>query len=324
MRILFLAIALSIEVAAQGIPTVVSPAGQPGAPASLPPEHVVATIDGKDVTVAEISKALTDMPPEFTQLYRQNPQYAIQQMYTMRFLASEADKAKLAEQSPLKEQLAAMRANILASAMLTYEQNRYNPPREAALDYYAKNQANYKQAKVRLVAVGFKPGASASVVRGGNAEELVRQAAEAAARGIQRSEDEARVRAAEVLEKAKAGSDFESLVAEYSDDQKSKQEKGSAVIGYTSPDDLKKSVLSLESGQLSGPIKQGSYFLVIKVESLSIQPMSEVELHVMQELRSTRFREWFEGVGRRFVPNVRSPEFFTPGRMPGAPPAGRP
>ena len=51
------------------------------------------------------------MPDEFVQLFQQNPKYAVQQLFMLRYLSEEAEKAKLGEQSPLKEQLAFLRAN---------------------------------------------------------------------------------------------------------------------------------------------------------------------------------------------------------------------
>src|SRR6266478_4274255 len=104
--------------------------------AEIPADAVVAKVDGKNLTAGEVRIALTNMPPEFGQLYKQNPQVAIQQMYVMRYLADEAEKAKLGEESPLKEQLALLRANVLASAMLSHEHNYFPVSDETIEQYY--------------------------------------------------------------------------------------------------------------------------------------------------------------------------------------------
>jgi len=87
-------------------------------PPKIPNDQVVAKIDGKDVTAGDVYDALLAMPPEFVQLYNRNPQYAVQQLFMMQFLSSEADKYQLAEKAPYKQQLKAQRDNILAGALL--------------------------------------------------------------------------------------------------------------------------------------------------------------------------------------------------------------
>ena len=87
-------------------------------PPDLPPETVVATVDGRAITIAELRGLLENSPPNLIQAFQQRPQFAIQQLYMMRYLAAEGEKAKLAERSPIKEQLEIMRANIVAPGMV--------------------------------------------------------------------------------------------------------------------------------------------------------------------------------------------------------------
>jgi peptidyl-prolyl cis-trans isomerase C len=303
IRFLSFFVASALGLCAQTMPSLLNSAGQQ---ASVPADRVVATVDGKDVTAGEVRQALSTLPPEFTQLFNQNPQYAIQQMFMMNYLASEAEKQKLGEQSPLKEQLAAQRANALAAAMLTWEQNSYKPPAEALADYYTKNQANYKQSKGKIIAIAFKPS-NPPVVKAG---QDMQAAIEAAARATQRTESDAEARANEVVQKARGGADFESLVAEYSDDPVTKKEKGASVINYKSVPEMKSAIFPLAAGQIAGPIKRENVFLIFKVEEVAVQPQSEVLEDIYQQLRAAHVREWFEGITRRFTPAVKAPEFF--------------
>ncbi len=121
-----------------------APAGQ------IPDETVVAKIDGKNVTAGEVRNALATMPADFGRLYQQDPKLAIQQLYVLRHLAEEGEKAKLGEQSPMKEQLEIMRANVLASAMLSREHNNYGVSEEMIKEYYERNQAKFQKAKIKL------------------------------------------------------------------------------------------------------------------------------------------------------------------------------
>ena len=60
----------------------------------IPDGTVVAVVDGKNLTAGEVRAALANMPPEFSSIYQQNPQAAIQNMFVMNHLAAEAEKAK--------------------------------------------------------------------------------------------------------------------------------------------------------------------------------------------------------------------------------------
>src|ERR1700716_274562 len=126
-------------------------------PGSVPDIAVVATVDGKDVTAGEVRQSIAVMPNEFIQLFQQNPKYAVQQLFMLRYLSDEAEKSKLGEQSPLKEQLAFLRANSMASAMISHEHNFYPVSTQQIKEFYEKNQARYQQAKIKVIYVAFKP-----------------------------------------------------------------------------------------------------------------------------------------------------------------------
>ncbi len=282
--------------------------------ASISPDAVVARIDGRDVTAREISESLTHMPPDFQKFFMQNPAYAVQQIYLMRYLSTLAENAKLGEQTPLKEQLEIARQNLLATAMMSYEQNSYKPPKDAVQAHYEKNRANYQQAKVRLIKVAFNAPTTAAPTPGLSAEDQARLAVEAALNKNQRSESQARMRADQIVEKLKTGASVESLVAEYSDDTATKSTGGAAIVDHATAYavEIKKAILALMPGEVSQPLRQPDAFLVIKMEEKSIEPLNQVELPIVQELRSIHLNEWFASVNARFTPQVQLPEFFRP------------
>jgi peptidyl-prolyl cis-trans isomerase C len=298
--------------------------------AAITPETVVAKVDGKDVTAAEIQQALVTMPPQFMQLFNQNPKAAVQQLFVMRYLAEEGEKLKLAEQSPLKEQLEMQRANAVAGARLNYESDHYQVPQEAIDDYYKRNQAKYQQARIKVISIAFKPtlAGTGTTPSAGSLDDVAKQALAAAHSSEQRSEAEARQRADEVVKKLRAGEDFAKLVAEYSDDATSKAAGGDFPLVKPSssyPDEVKKAVFALNPGQVTAPLRQVSAFYVIRVEDKSTQPMSEVLDPISQEIRQAHVTEWFRNLTKRFEPTVESVEFFTqPSKPLPAQPAPKP
>src|SRR6266852_7693782 len=137
--ILFVALAASLS-------------GQPPAPAQLTPETVVAKVDGKDVTAGEITAMLQHSgDPRVMQAFQQNPKYVVQQLFMMRYLARLGEQAKIAERSPLKEELEMIRMNAIAGAMVNQERDGYSVTAQAINDFYSKNQSRYQQAKIKAI-----------------------------------------------------------------------------------------------------------------------------------------------------------------------------
>jgi hypothetical protein len=90
--------------------------------------------------------------------------------------------------------------------------------------------------------------------------------AEKAPKGVTRTKAEAKKRAEEVAAKAKAGTDFSELVAEYSDDPAAKERRGS--VGKFTRDKMAKpfsdAAFALAVDQTSGPVETPFGFHVIK------------------------------------------------------------
>ncbi len=303
-------------------------------PAAVPDDTVVASVDGKDVTAGEIRQSMQFMPEEFVKLFQQNPKYAVQQLFMLRYLSEEAEKAKLAEQSPLKEQLAFLRANSMASAMISHEHNFYPVPNQQIKEFYEKNQARYQQAKIKVIYIAFKPTAPVvgKVPSGDKSlEDIARALSEGGSSQTQRTEADALKLAEDLVKQIRGGADFAKLVAEYSEDPQSKAAGGDfGVVNINSSysADVKKAVLALKAGEVTDPLRQSNAFYIIRVEEKTEQPMSELTVSISEEIRGAHLNQWLGEVGKRFDPTVKSVEFFTQPKLalPGAAgigPAGR-
>src|SRR5579863_485214 len=126
-------------------------------PAATPdPKKVIATVNGKDVTIADVQKMLETTEPAFVQYYQQNPQDAIAQYFVLGYLAEEGVKHKLAEESPLKEQIAFIVNRMTMQAEVDYERNSYSVSGDKVDEYYAAHRAQYDQAKIKVIYLPFK------------------------------------------------------------------------------------------------------------------------------------------------------------------------
>lgn len=291
---------------------------------SVPDDAKVAKVDGHEITAREVRDMLKVMPDQFVQqVYNTNPQYAVQQMYMMRFLAEEAGRQKVDEDPDIKAQLDIARNNILAGAMLSYEQNHFTPTKQAVADYYSRNQAKFAQANVRIVSVTYKAagGIASADPKSGSMADQMKQALQAQVNAADRTEAQALVRAKEAADKLRGGAKFEDVFAAYSDDPAFKAANGAAVVNQSSPQSkgFKDSVLAMKPGDVSDPLKQNAAYYVVVMSEKTTQPQSEVELSINQDLRQEHMRAWFDEVSKRFNPEVENAQFFTqpaPGTAP--------
>ena len=305
MKYFFIFALACTPLVAQGLPT-----------SAVPDDTVVANVDGKDVTAGEIRQSLAYMPNEFIQLFQQNPRYAVQQLFMLRYLSEEGEKAKLGEQSPLKEELAFMRANSMASAMVSHEHNFYRVSSQEIKEFYEKNQSRYQQAKIKVIYIAFKPTAPVvgKVPPGQSLEDVARAISEGGSSQTQRSEADARKLAEDLVKQIRGGADFAKLVAEHSEDPTSKAAGGDfGVVNINSSysADVKKAVLALKVGETTDPLRQSNAFYIIRVEEKTIQPMGEVTTSISEEIRGAHLNQWLADVSKRFEPTVKSVEFFT-------------
>jgi hypothetical protein len=284
-------------------------------PQATPPKSdanpEIAVVDGHSVMLSDIRKIIETAPPQIVQQFKVNPQMAIQTYFIIKYLAAEGDKAKLAEESPLKEQLEMLRANTVAGAMINQERDGYKVSEEMIKNFYERNKSRYEQAKVKIIYLAFKP---APAQCNKTTEECAKDAVAAAHSVSGRTEEEARKIAEDILVKLKSGSKFEDMVAKYSEDEESKKTGGDLgkAITSTSPyaDDVKKAIFALKVGEVSSPFRQSTGFLLIRLEEKTTQPFNEVIEPIVQEIRQTHLNDYMNSLNSRFQPAVKNTDFF--------------
>ncbi|HVO99405.1 MAG TPA: peptidylprolyl isomerase [Bryobacteraceae bacterium] len=292
---------------------------------TLPPDTVVAKADGKPITAGEIRTLLEVGDPSAINLAKMDPERFLGSVFVMRFLASEADKAHLADESPLKEELQYLRERVVANAMVNRIRENYYPPSEDIEAFYAKNSSRYEQAFIKAIVIGFCPPIAQPA--GTSDEELARLAKEAFSAAhceSKHTEADAKAIAAKVVARLRAGDDFVKLVDEYSEDKESKPAGGDfPLVTRTSSysNEIKSAVFSLKNGEVSEPIRSGNFFYIIKIRERTVQPLTAVSEPIIQELKQKHFTDWMQEIGIRFKPVIERPDFFIkPDQKPAGPP----
>jgi peptidyl-prolyl cis-trans isomerase C len=296
----------------------------PGAPPAA--DTIVATVDGHDVTYGELRSMLSMTPPAAAR----DPQLALQNYFIMKYLTAEGDKRKIAEQSPLKEELEFQRMNIVAGAMLNLQRETTGVPPGTIEAYYKANTSKYEQARIKVIYIAFKPGVSGTATTQDDIARAAQDALAQAHAGTERSEAQAKALAEEVVKKARGGEDFLALIGKYSEDPNSKAVNGDfGVIKHDSPsypEDLKKAVFALDTGKISDPVRQPTGFYIVRMEEKTTQPLSEVGTDILQVLRQEALNQWFNDLNKRFKPQIKDPGAFVQSgatgnlQFPGQPP----
>jgi peptidyl-prolyl cis-trans isomerase C len=285
----------------------------PKGPPPIAPNAVVANVAGMDLTAQDVRNMFQNAPVEFIRALAGKPDEFLRQIFMMKYLADDADKLKLGEKSPLKEQIEAEREYAVATARVNYEQDSYPISEQEINDFYAANQSRWSAAKIKVIVIGFKPDPIA-----GTNEDAVKAAAQQAFQAAHelndRSQAEATKLAADLARQLRSGADFGKLVDQYSDDRESKDvagDFGMAVKSTSSlPEDLKMAILALKPGEISDPLKQPTGFYVIRLEEKTVQPLGEVIEPITQELRANHRNAWLNEIMVRFKPKLVRPEFF--------------
>src|SRR5258708_979582 len=110
-------------------------------------DTVIATVEGHNVTIADVRKMI-EIDPRLGQFLQQTPQAAAQaigQVFMLKYLSAQGELLHLADQSPLKEQLEQARAIALFQAMTNRERDGFSVTSEMIDAYFGRNRAAYEQ-----------------------------------------------------------------------------------------------------------------------------------------------------------------------------------
>jgi len=278
---------------------------------AIDPAKVVAVIAGKDITVADVEKMLAAFNPQDLQMFQANPQLALSQYFLFIHLADEADKARLLEKSPYKEQFELLKIQLLRQARLNEENNTFAVTPEMIDSYYKEHSAQYEQARIKVIQIAF----AGQVASAGTGLDAIKAAAQGALLAAQakRSEPEAKTLAEDIVKQLREGADFVKMVEKYSEDPTSKAAGGDfGVIKIVSeyPADLKSVVFALKPGEVSAPIRQPTAYYIIRLEEKGLQSIDEVREPIVQILRNDHMNQWMKDMGTAYQAVIKDPDLL--------------
>jgi len=287
------AIALSFTAWAQAPPAPLPPPANPDA--------VVATINGKPVTAAEMTAILNVSPPEAQKTFLNDPKTSLDQLGLMRSLETMALKDKLDQQSPLKETLELGRMQALAQAQVTAMANTIPVLADDQKKFYDANHDQFTQAKVKMLFVSFQ--ATAPPQTDPKAKKIL-------------TEPEAKAKIEKLLVDLRANhADFVKLVKEHSDDAESVARDGDfgqpiAKSDKAIPPEISKAIFALKPGQVSDPVRQKTGYYLFRLDELGTQPFEQVRDDIFMQIRQAKFNEWMNQTKKGVTVKIENEDFF--------------
>ncbi|MDQ6665633.1 MAG: peptidylprolyl isomerase [Acidobacteriota bacterium] len=271
--------------------------------ASTPsPDTVIATVEGKKLTLGELQSYLSALDPQRQKIAMRDPAELVRQYAVMKHLVAVAEQSKLDQKSPYKEALASNRMQVLTNAQLNEEFLSLPVTHEEQLKFYNDHKDRYTEVKLKVIYIPFvaKLPASDSPASDPKGKSF-------------RTEAEAKTKIEGILKEIRGGADFIQLAKQYSEDDKSKSQDGDFGTLHKSdnlPEEIKSVVFQLTKGDVSEPVRQRNGFYLFKAEAIAMQPFEQVETDIFNELKNTRMREWLDKLGKSIPVKVEDPSFF--------------
>src|ERR1051326_3209329 len=242
-----------------------------GAPLLCAQEMVRATVDGNPVTQAQLESLINIVPDEAQRkALSADPEELLRFFGFITRMAEFADKDKLAEQSPYKEQLEMGRRYALAVAEMSEHGKGVQIPNAEIEKYYEDNKDSFTTANVTLAMIPIAGVAGAATAKS-QAETIWKQlqAGGAFCAGAKQFP---------------VGGDFKSF------------KKSDAL-----PDEIKDAVFALKPGQITKPVVRPNGVFLIRLDSIVVKSLQDARGDVLKTIQDTRFQNWMNGVRKSVV-----------------------
>jgi parvulin-like peptidyl-prolyl isomerase len=305
MKVLFLyAFATASLLAQSAAPASAKPSDRVSAFLALPPDTVVAVVDGEKIPAVQLQVVVRNLSPAQADNALQNPRLMVEQYALMKRLAAMAEKAGLDQKSPLKEQLAYNRMVALAPAQLQARENEMQVTPEEVESFYQANKDRFTTAQIKLIYIPFSPNAGQ---KGADGKKVL-------------SEAEARAKAESIYAELQKGADFVKMVKEHSGDAASASKDGDYGTLRRSdslPEEVKAAVFGLKAGEFSRPVRQPNGFYIFRAESVTVEPLEKVRTEVTNGLMNGRVDNWVQSLRKSIDVKIENEALFT-GAAPAA------
>ncbi len=269
------------------------------AAAEVPPDTVVAKVNGKPATAGEIEDLIRGAPSSVVDNFKKDRKQFLREYAMMLLLVDVANSENLASASPYREQLDWVRTNVLAQAKMNAYSDSIVIGREQEKEYYEAHQDDYTQAQVKVIYIPFASADQAAAAADGEKKVL--------------TEDEARELAEKIRKEIASGADFVDMVRQYSQDEASKAKDGDfEPISRTQkiPENIKDAIFSRQAGEVTDPILQPNGYYLFRVEKIGLLTIDEVRQTMNPRAKAEKFNEWINAFRQSVEVTIENQEYF--------------
>lgn len=279
------------------------------------PDTVIAVVNGRKFTVGDLEKLLPSLPNNLQQLFAAKPQNALEQYAYGEVLAREAEKLKLEQREPYRQQIENARRQVLVQAVMK-EKGEENPISAGnAQKFYEANPEDFRQAWVRIIFIGR--AVMAQNLKDKSAAELP-------------DASELKLKAEEAAKLAKEGKDFGELAKKYSDDATTAEKGGVLPTPIRAnqqniPSSFRQAVLKAAPGTIVGPIEHDTGWYVIRVDKVELPEFAAVRGDIEKQMKDAQLKRWMDEMKTKSSVEIQNPAFwetFKQANAGGASPSG--
>jgi len=284
----FLAVALSAQT---------SPAPVKTPAASISPDTIVATVDGKKLTANDVRKLVSALPPQNQQHFVNDPMEFLRQRVLLDRLAGLAEKAKLDQQRPFKERLEYQRQVILSQAEIEHQFDTLPAPESEWKAYYEQHKDLFSEAKLKVIYIPFNARPNAADSSG--AKPL--------------TEAEAKAQAEAALAEIRKGAIFADVAKKYSKDPVSAAKGGdfgSVKRSAEIPAEIKNAIFATKAGETSNPVRHTNGYYIFHVDAYTQQPYEQIKGEVERMVKQEKFNAWLQSIRNSIEIKVENEAFF--------------
>ncbi len=255
------------------------------AQAALSPDQVVATVNGKPVTVADLRALMGGAPEVARQSAIQRPKDFLEWTLLIEKLGKLAMEEKLDQKSPYKDRLDWSRKQILMVATMEKKRQEAGVDAAALEEYYKANPSKFGTAKVKLIYLSSDDKNDATVKQ----------------------------KAASLVKQARGGADFGKLAKLNSEDPESAQKNGD--FGEISestklPFEIRKAIFASKAGEVLEPIHQDGGYYIFQTVSFNLKPIDEVRDQIREQAERQKVDAWMNELRARMKVKIVEEKFF--------------
>ena len=235
------------------------------------PDQGRGVVDGRRVTQAELETLLNLVPDQQQRAaIAASPEELLRYYGFVMRMAEMAEKEKLAEQSPYKEQLELGRKTVLAAAAVEHYGKNLNITNADVEKYYNEHKADFTVANITVVQIPIRNDEDAPAAK---------------AKG-------------ELLWKQlKGGADFDKLAKQYPVDGDFHSFKRSDPI----PAEVKDAVFGLKPGEVSHPIARPNAVFLIRLDSSNTMSLQDKRGDILKSMQDAKIAELLDKVRKSVV-----------------------